>query len=59
MMNQEQQKLIDDLWTIFYDNPLYDNDGEERNETSQQVIARALIAILTSIELPDSAEVPK
>ncbi len=58
-MTIEQNDLIRDLWAVYYGNPLFDDNGEERDETYEQVLARALIAVLGSIKLPEGCEVPK
>lgn len=56
---EKQGKLLQDLWAVYYDNPLFDDKGNQREETHQQVIARALIAVLNAIELPSGTEVPE
>lgn len=54
-----QEELIRDLWAVYYDNPLFDEDGNQIEVGQHQVLARALIAVLSAIELPESAEIPK
>lgn len=58
-IEQKQNDLISDLWAVYYGNPLCDDNGSERDETYEQVLARALIAVLTSIKLPEGCEVPE
>lgn len=55
----KQSELVDELWAVYYGNPLYDEYGQQIEGGEQQVLARALIAVLTSIDLPERAEIPK
>lgn len=47
----EQEALINSLWCVFYGSPVHDEQGVELD--SQQILAKALIVILDSIELPE------
>lgn len=61
MSNTEakQRELIGDLWAVYYGNPLYDDNGDQIADGQMQVLARALIAVLETIQLPEDCEVPK